>query len=327
MLKFINKITLLLLKILNIKSLHRKIISLTFSLYLFVSNPVYYIKNLLKFFLISFKNLRYLSILNWIKLVIKFITYLNAIFGFTVLIYFDQNLIFNILENVINWFKSLKYDFYEVLYNYYQNFLKLIKKYIDSLIDKSNIPSMENKSNYPSTDKNNDNILNKDVNSDLVEKSEYKYNKNEELTNYQKFFSESNDNLAATDKSDNYSIIYSPYFYIPGLIILTASGGYLIYYYFNYDYLSSLPFLGYILKKDSNLDDNNDNLPNYEPLIKFNSDWTTNNSPVESVSSDSSNKTISATNFNKYFKDIETSLKNDEKNPVKYIDPWNNNND
>jgi hypothetical protein len=95
-------------------------------------------------------------------------------------------------------------------------------------------------------------IYNKNSNKD-IDIGNYKLNRSdyEQLSNYHKFLSETSDKNSVVSQSTNNnknSIIYSPYFYIPCIIVATVGSGYIIYYY-DIDYLSYITPISLILKK------------------------------------------------------------------------------
>ena len=208
----------------SIKTFHRIISTFLFNIYLFVSNPKHFyktytipkIKSLSTNLVYSIKNITIFSVFNWFKLIIKIITNLSAIFGFSVIIYFDTSLLFNIYENFLNWLRNFKlsnlYDYFYLLCNYikisfkniFNNISKYIREIIDSLLDKDKPIIVNNKEE-----------ISKDINEDLnIE--DYKFDRKDYKTNAQKFLEDKNSTLTidqAKMKDKNYSFIYSPYLY------------------------------------------------------------------------------------------------------------------
>ena len=241
-----------------------------------------------------------ISILDWIKYFIKFITYLNALFGFSIIVYFDTNLLFNIFDNIINWFKNIFYNLNQVFYVYIQKFLNFLKNYIESLITSDKQINTEK----PVNSENINNKIYKDINT-KVDIGEYKLNRKD----YDQNLIDSKNN-----SSNKWNFIYSPYFYIPCIIIITVGGGFFYIYYYNIEYLNYIPYLGSIYNKINDSSNEKNNVNNNESLITFSG----NNSPTSETST-SSGETItpSSSQFNKYFKE-------EDKRDIKNIDPWKN---
>ena len=216
----------------------------------------------------NIKNLSIFSIFNLIKIIIKIITRLSSIFGFSVLIYFDTSILPNIYNDFMIWFKNFKisnlYEYYHYLCDYLNNFLIKIKALIKSNFYKDK-PIDNSKSIY-------------DINS-KVDIGDYQLNRKdyEEKTNLQKYLGK---NYESKNNNSFYSFISSPYFYVPCIIILTIGGGFIVYHYW--------PIIGNIKKgKDELTDFNNDILNNNQMLPK--ADEVLNNSPITLTPSDSLN--------------------------------------
>jgi hypothetical protein len=257
--------------------------------------------------------------LDWIRFTVKFITYLNALWGFSVIVYFDTNLLFNVFNDFINPLKNLIHTLHQNFYIYYQNFLKSLKIYIESLItiDK------------PVLTENNDEIYKSaDANVDI---GEYKISKKDydHVNNYHKFLSESANDTELKQKiidKNHSSFIYSKYFYIPCILIVTIGGGGLIIYYFDVDYLSYITPVGFFLQQtfnyirgttNNNIDENNENDEPLKIILKIvnteNEEVVESNKESPTLSEDtdigspnttSTDDTIkpSPTQFDKYFK-------------------------
>lgn len=231
------------------KILHNIISRFFLFLYLFVTNPLMFINKIL-----IIKNLLNLPFINLFKFIIKILTYLNAFFGISVIVYFDTNLLFNIFDYLINWFKDYKDNFNQYLFSYYQSFLKYVKDFIKKLIDKDKkvVTDME-------ISQNKSEIYKKMKDNEYVDIGNYKLNRKDydEKGNLQKFLEDKNSN---STNSNKWTFIYSPYFYIPCLIAIIVSGGFVVYY-FDIDYLTYIPWLGSIYKIFNNKDNNNNDSP------------------------------------------------------------------
>lgn len=273
----------------------------------------------------NIKNLSILSVFNLIKFIIKIITRLSAIFGFSVLIYFDTSLLPNIYDGLLTWFKNFKISnlkdyFYYIknfLKNIFNNILKYIRDIIDSLVAKDK-PIDENKKIY-------------DVNSE-VDIGDYKFDRKDYKTNVEKFLDKKNSTSTTSTSNDKfYSFIYSPYFYVPCIIIITLSATYVgafVYYNYDIEYVSYINSLGIYLKKGiTYLFRGEDDLP-VTPTTPVRLEDINNivlneiklPSPTTSTSS-SETITPSINQFDKYFKEIPSVDSSDVKTPTNIDSP------
>lgn len=231
-----TKIIKTLFSIFNIFFKFHKLISFFILKFYFIfTNPNKEIKNLIKILLnIKFNKILKLindyNILKYFLKLIRFIIYINALFG--VSIFYN---LFNYDSNIQNSINSLLI----YLYLKYQNILIIIRDFIDSFIYNSNhIDDVTNNKSIQIDKTINETNNNLD---DFISEN-YKLNNND--------FDNNATSLDNKDK-DYFSFIKSPYFYVPVIIIIVGLT------YYNYDIIKDFINSAYCNSGNANAGDDN----------------------------------------------------------------------